>query len=434
MYSELFSRNATLQRMLDFEAALARAEAATGVIPKTAAGPIALCCKADLYDPDAIAEAAINAGNTAIPLVKLLTEQVKTIDPEAARYVHWGATSQDVIDTALILQLHQAFDLIDAALAELCATLAQLANTHRATPLAARTWMQHAIPTTLGLKFAGWLDALNRHRLRFAESPARILVLQFGGAAGSLASLGDKGLKVSESLARELKLDLPDMPWHTERDRVAETATLFGLLAGTLGKVARDVSLMMQSEVAELAEPVGPGRGASSSMPQKRNPVACAAILATATRIPGLVSTMLSAMVQEHERALGGWQAEWETLPQIVCLTGDALQQTVTLITGLEINADRMLANLEITNGLIYAERVSTLLSSRLGKSAAHELVEQASAKAIKENKHLRDVLCDDPTIRAHFAKNDILKLFDPLSYMGMADEFISRTINTAKK
>lgn len=430
----IFNERATLQRMLDFEAALARAEAACGVIPKTAPGPITLCAKVDLYDPQEIAEAAVSAGNKAIPLVKLLTAQVKTIDADAARYVHWGATSQDVIDSALMLQLRAAFDLMESELAALCATLAKLAEAHRATPMAARTWMQQAIPTTLGLKFAGWLDALHRQRKRMAAARARILSLQFGGAAGSLASLGDRGLRVSEALAADLQLPLPDLPWHTERDRVAEAATLFGLLAGTLGKMARDLSLMMQSEVGEVAEPAAAGRGGSSTLPHKRNPVSCAAVLAAATRVPGLVSTMLSAMVQEQERALGGWQAEWETLPQIVCLTGAALQHMMTVMDGLEINISRMLANLEVTRGLIYAESVSMLVASRLGKAAAHELLEKASQQAVKENRHLKDVLLEDATVRAHFANADIAKLFEPLSYTGMANEFITRTIRTVKE
>ena len=433
-YKDLFTARATLQTMLDFEAALARAEAATGVIPKTARGPIALCCKAERYDQQEIAAAAENAGNTAIPLIKLLTAEVGEIDAHAARYVHWGATSQDMIDTGLILQLRDAFDLADRHLAALCATLAKLAEEHRATSIAARTWMQQALPTTLGLKFAGWLDALHRQRFRMAEARSRILVLQFGGAAGSLAALGDKGLEVSTALAAELKLPSPDLPWHTERDRVVEAATLFGLLMGTLGKMARDLSLMMQSELAEVAEPAAPGRGGSSTLPHKRNPVTCAAVLAAATRVPGLVSTMLSAMVQEQERALGGWQAEWETLPQIICLTGGALEQMMTLMPSLEIDKSRMLANLEATRGLIYSESVSMLFAARLGKTKAHELLEKASQQAIKENKHLKEILLEDATVRAHFANSDIAKLFDPLSYIGMANEFITRTIKTVKE
>ncbi len=430
-WEAIFGEEARLQRMLDFEAALARAEAASGVIPKTAAPQIARFAKAELYDARELADAAQWAGNMAIPLVKRLTAEVKAIDTDAARYVHWGATSQDVMDTGLVLQLREAFGLVDHELTALCGILAKLAEAHRKTPIAARTWMQQAVPITLGLKFAGWLDALNRQRVRMVEAAARILVLQFGGAAGSLAALGDKGLAVSEALAADLKLALPSMPWHTERDRVAEAATLFGLLAGTLGKMARDISLMAQTEVAELAEPAVAGRGGSSTMPQKRNPVNCAAVLATATRVPGLVSTMLAAMVQEQERALGGWQAEWETLPQIICLTGTALQHMTALISGLEIDSERMLANLGVTQGLVYAESAAMLLATRIGKEAAHELVEKASGRAVKDKKHLRDVLMEEAQVRAHFANSDIAKLFEPLAYLGMADEFITRAIGS---
>jgi 3-carboxy-cis,cis-muconate cycloisomerase len=258
--------------------------------------------------------------------------------------------------------------------------------------------------------------------------------LQFGGAAGSLAALGHDGLRVSQALARDLNLPLPDLPWHTQRDRVAEAATLFGLLAGTLGKMARDLSLMAQNEIAEVAEPPEVGRGGSSTMPQKRNPVRCAMVLASAIRVPALVSTMLSAMVQEHERALGGWQAEWETLPELVCLTGAALQQMVDLISGMEIHTDRMLTNLEATHGLIYAESATMLLAPRVGRAAAHNLIEKASNKAIKQNRHLRDILLEDATVRSHFANGDIVKLFEPLSYLGTAGEFISRAIKTVQE
>lgn len=356
--------------MLDFEAALARAEAACGVIPKTAPGAIGRCAKAELYDEQQIAGAAVQAGNLAIPLVKFLTAEVKAVDGDAARYVHWGATSQDVMDTGLVLQLREAFHLVDEQLRGVCTKLAELADANRATPIAARTWLQQAVPTTLGLKFAGWLDALHRQRVRMAEASKRILALQFGGAAGSLAALGNDGLRVSEALAADLRLALPDLPWHTQRDRVAEVATLFGLLAGTLGKMARDISLMVQTEVAELSEPFAEGRGGSSTMPHKRNPVACAAVLAAAVRIPGLVGTMLAAMLQEHERALGGWQAEWETLPEILSVAGDALEQMAGLLGGLEIHATQMAANLEITRGLIYAESVTMLLAKRFGRRA----------------------------------------------------------------
>src|SRR6266536_363688 len=302
---EVFSDAARLQHMLDFEAALARAEARCGIIPATAARAIASKCKADLIDTNALATATALSVNPAIPLVKQVTALVAKDDPEAARFVHWGATSQDANDTGLVLQIRQAFDILAADLAALRSGAIQLAQKHRSTPMAGRTLMQHALPTTFGVKVAGWLDAMNRHRERFAETKARVLVLQFGGAVGTMAALGKKGLQVAEALAAELHVGLPTMPWHTQRDRVAEVATTLGLCTGTLGKIARDISLHMQTEIAEVFEPAGEGRGGSSTMPHKRNPVSAAVALAAATRVPGLVSTMLSAMVQEDERGVG---------------------------------------------------------------------------------------------------------------------------------
>jgi len=376
---EVFSDAARLQRMLDFEAALARAEVRCGVIPATAAAAIASKCKVELIDTNALATATADSLNPAIPLVKQLTALVAKDDPEASRFVHWGATSQDANDTGLVLQMRQAFDILAADLGALCEGLTVLAEKHRSTPIAGRTLMQHALPTTFGGKIAGWLDAMNRHRGRFAETRARVLVLQFGGAVGTLAALREKGLQVAEALAEELHLGLPDMPWHTQRDRVAEAATTLGLCTGTLGKIARDISLHMQTEISEVFEPAGEGRGGSSTMPHKRNPVSAAVVLSAATRVPGLVSTMLSAMVQEDERGLGNWHAEWETLPEIFRLTAGALHQMATIVPHLEVDAARMKLNLDATQGLIFAEAVSMALASHIGKSAAHTLVEAAS-------------------------------------------------------
>jgi 3-carboxy-cis,cis-muconate cycloisomerase len=317
----IFSDRNTIQRMLDVEAALARALAVEDVIPQSAVAAIVSSCRADLMDLDALAKSVSSAGNLAIPLVKQLTAVVASTDAEAARYVHWGATSQDVIDSGRVLQLRDAIDLITIDLAELADKLAALAHQHRATIMVGRTWMQHAQPTTLGLKIAGWLDAIMRHQDRLQALRTRVCVLQFGGAAGTLASLGESGLTVATALAKDLSLVLPALPWHTHRDRMGEVATTFGLLTGTLGKIARDIALHAQTEIAEVAEPLAQGRGGSSTMPHKRNPVACSAVLACAMRVPALVSTMLTAMVQEQERALGGWQAEWETLPEIASLT-----------------------------------------------------------------------------------------------------------------
>ena len=425
----VFSDQAAVQRMLDFEAGLARAEAAHGVIPASAVAAIVACCDAARIDMPALAQSAAAAGNLAIPLVKQLTAAVLKDDAEAGKYVHWGATSQDAIDTGLVLQLRDALDLIAADLDGLADALAVLASSHRDTIMIGRTWLQHALPTRLGLKAAGCLDAVLRHRQRLSDLRGRALALQFGGAAGTLASLGDKGLAVAATLAQDLGLSLPDLPWHTQRDRVAEAATVLGLLTGTLGKLARDISLLMQTDVGEVAEPSAPGRGGSSTMPHKRNPVGCAAALSAAVRVPALVSTMLSGMVQEHERALGGWQAEWDTLPDIALLTSGALRQMREVAAGLGVDAARMRANLDITHGLIMGEAVMLALGAGIGRMAAHKLVERASQKAVAEQRHLRDVLADDSEVTQHLSSTELDRLFDPANYIGEAGAFVHRVL-----
>ncbi|MGA2422415.1 MAG: 3-carboxy-cis,cis-muconate cycloisomerase [Terriglobales bacterium] len=431
---EVFSDAARLQCMLDFEAALAHAEARCGIIPPAAAQAIASKCKAELIDTNALAAATAISLNPAIPLVKQLTTLVAKDDPEAARFVHWGATSQDANDTGLVLQMRQGFDILEADLAALCIGLTELAQKHRSTPIAGRTLMQHALPTTFGVKVAAWLDAMNRHRERFAETGARVLVLQFGGAVGTLAALRERGLQVAEALAAELRLGLPALPWHTQRDRVAEAATTLGLCTGTLGKVARDISLHMQTEIAEVFEPAGEGRGGSSTMPHKRNPVSAAVVLSAATRVPGLVGTMLSAMVQEDERGLGNWHAEWETLPEIFRLTAGALHQMAVIVPHLEIDAARMRRNLDATQGLIFAEAVTMAMGKHIGKSAAHTLLEAASRQARESGKHLREVLAQNRAVTGHLTSAELDRLFAPENYLGVAEELVDRVIDASRK
>jgi 3-carboxy-cis,cis-muconate cycloisomerase len=431
---EVFSDAARLQRMLDFESALARAEAQCGVIPAAAATAIASKSKAELLDFGALARGTALSANPAIPLVKQLTTLVAQDDPEAARFVHWGATSQDVNDTGLVLQVRAGLALIRAELASLCDALKELALEHRSTPLAGRTLMQHALPTTFGVKVAAWLDAMNRHRQRFEEMRTRVLVLQFGGAVGTLAALGEKGLEVAAALAEGLDLALPEIPWHTERDRMAEVATTLGLLVGTLGKMARDISLHMQTELGEVFEPAGEGRGGSSTMPHKRNPISAAVVLAAATRVPGLVSTMLSAMVQEDERGLGDWHAEWETLPQIFRVTAGALHQMVEIVPRLEVDTERMRHNLGATAGSIFAEAVSMALAKQMGKSAAHALMESASKRSRATGKHLREVLMEDAAVQQHLSAADLDRLFTAENYLGAAEQFIDRVIAASRR
>jgi len=423
---------ARLQRMLDVEAALARAEAALGVIPAGAAGPISKACRADLFDIKALGEAAVSSGNLAIPLVKALTAEVKKASAEAAGYVHWGATSQDIIDTALVLELRAAIDALVSEMDRAISGFINMAEKYRHTPTVARTWLQQALPMPFGLKLAGYGAALARSRGRLMRLREDALVLQFGGAAGTLAALGDRGLDVATKLAGELKLPLPEAPWHTHRDRLAEIAAALTILAGTCGKIARDVALMMQTEVGEAFEPAGEGRGGSSTMPHKRNPVASAAALAAATIAPQLCATILAAEIQEHERAAGAWAAEWPTFPSLCLVTSGALAAIVDIAEGLDVDVERMKHNLDLTGGQIMAEAVAFKLAEKLGKSVAHKLVEDASKRAHAEKRSLKDVLATDARVTAQIPAGDIPKLFDPLSYQGVAQILIDRLVASA--
>jgi 3-carboxy-cis,cis-muconate cycloisomerase len=418
-----------LQHMLDFEAALARAEAASGIIPARAAETIAGACKAGSFDLAALAEAATRSGNLAIPLVRALTASVARTDADAARYVHWGATSQDVIDTAAMLTLRAAIDALLSDLDRAIAGFAGLARQHRNTAVVARTWLQHALPMPFGLKLAEYGAALHRSRRRLQRLRRESLALQFGGAAGTLAALGDKGWLVAETLARELELPLPDAPWHTHRDRIAEAASVLAILAGTCGKIARDVSLLMQTDVAEAFEPSGEGRGGSSTMPHKRNPVAAATALAAATMAPNLAATIFAAQVQDHERSAGPWHAEWPTLPMLQLVTSGALAAIVDIAEGLEVDATRMRANLDATHGLIMAEAVTFALAEKIGKSEAHHLLEAASKRAVAEKKHLREVLAKDTKVTAHLSADQLTKLFEPMAYQGVSQALIDRLL-----
>jgi 3-carboxy-cis,cis-muconate cycloisomerase len=420
---------AYLQHMLDFEAALARAEAATGVIPAGAAGPIANACTAGSFDLAALAEAATRSGNVAIPLVKALTAEVAETDAGAARYVHWGATSQDVIDTAAMLTLRAGIDALLPDIDRAIAGFAELARQHRNTAMVARTWLQHALPMPFGLKLAEYAAALHRSRRRLQRLRANGLALQFGGAAGTLAALGDKAMPAAERLAAELELQLPEAPWHAHRDRVAEAASVFAILAGSCGKIARDVQLLMQTDVAEAFEPAGEGRGGSSTMPHKRNPVAAASALAAAIMAPNLAATIFAAQVGDHERSAGPWHAEWPTMPGLLLVTSGALAAIVDIAEGLEVDAARMRANLDATSGLIMAEAVTFALAENIGKSAAHHLVEAAGKRAVAERQDFREVLTNDPNVTAHLSADRLTKLFEPMGYQGASQILIDRLL-----
>jgi 3-carboxy-cis,cis-muconate cycloisomerase len=428
--------------MLDFEAALARAEARVGIIPPADAENIGQFCRSDLFDKHLLSASSASSGNVAIPMVQQLTELIRTGAPGSEGYVHWGATSQDVIDTGLVLQLREMTYITEEALHNVCDTLADLCRRYATTPIVGRTWLQHAVPITFGLKIAASLDAMLRHQERLAELKARVLVLQFGGAAGTLASLGARGKEVASALAEELKLGLPSMSWHAHRDRIVEIACFYSLLMGTVGKIARDLSLLMQTEVGEVSEPHSEGGGGSSTMPHKRNPVAVASILGAAIRVPGLLSTMLvAAMSQEHERGLGGWQAEWSTLPELCTTSEDALETLAEVLEGLIVDADSLQSNLEKTGGLILAEAVSMVLAEKIGKHEAHALIRQVTQRASSESTNFRVALLNESAIQKHFSVDEIDKLLNPAHYLGSSatmirgvlDAYESRSIQYAK-
>lgn len=428
----IFSLANQLRQMTRFEWALTGALEESGLAHQGAAAVMEPLLDASFVDVQSLFEQAREAGNLAIPFVRQLTAAVRERNEGAAKSIHLGATSQDVLDTALMLQTRDALSLILLGIEELDGCLQTQAHAHADTILAGRTWLQQGPPTTLGLKIAGWIAALRRHRRRLTDAGERAVVLQFGGAVGTLAALRENGAAVSARLAQTLNLHEPELPWHTHRDNLVEVAAALAMLAGTLGKIARDVSLLMQTEVAEVFEPAAQGRGGSSTMPHKRNPVASAVILAVAARVPGLISTLLSAMTQEQERGLGNWQVEWEVYPEVFKLTAAALERAIGIARGIEVSPQRMLANLQATHGLEMSEAVSTALAGKVGRDRAHRLLELASQRAIAEGSHLRTVLLATPEVCEHLTAAEIDDLLDPRNYLGSARRFIGRVLGGA--
>lgn len=427
--SEIFSDQSVLRAMLEFEVALARVEARLKIIPESAATTIASAADSSAFDVSSLSQQASRSGTFVVPFSKALTEIVGRNNANAAGFVHWGATSQDVSDTALVLLLKRAMQVIVADLMRVESATRTLSEEHRNSVMLGRTLMQPATPITFGLKVAGWFGAAHRCRIRLQHACEEAVVLQFGGAAGTLAAFGDLGPQVAQALASELGLNLPDAPWHTHRDRLAALLCACGVLAGCLGKIARDISLMSQSEVSEISEPVSEGRGDSSTMPHKRNPVGCAIALAAATRVPALVSSYLSAMVQEHERGVGGSQAEWPIVVNIVQATGAAVSSLAEVSEGLIVDPVRMQDNLRSTKGTAFAEKAALLLSKKIGKSRAHRLLEAATSKALTQKKSLADVLREIPEAREHLDETALAKLDVPEDYLGAAEWFRKRLL-----
>ncbi len=422
----LFSDVTQLQLMLDVESALARAEAKLGLVPQQIAEAIS---KAAQVENLRIERIAAGTRETGVPVPALVSEIGRVAGEQAARYIHLGATTQDILDTALVLQMRRALEYLRRDLVALARTLATRASEYRDTPMAGRTHLQHAVPITFGLKCAVWASPLAAHVERLDQAALRGQVVQFGGAAGTLAALGANGVAVAEALAHELGLGVPDLPWHVARDSVAEIVALLGLVCGSLSKFALDVSLLMQTEVAEVFEPHAPGRGGSSTMPQKRNPVAAEYIIAAARGVHALVPLMLTAMAQDHERATGPWQSEALALPQCFVLCAGAMAHSLAIASGMTIDAARMRRNLDLGGGLIMAEAVSTGLAPVMGRAAAHHALQRVSDRAIAEGKTLAQALRDDAEVRAHLSDEQIDRLTDPAAYLGSAGAFVDRVV-----
>jgi len=420
-----------VQKYLDFEAALARAQAKLKIIPQEARDEILKHCDAKEYDMTKLKEATERIGYPVLPVVQQL---VKLCKDGLGEWSHWGATTQDITDTATVLQIKESLALIEKEIEAICDALAALAKKYRDTPMAGRSNLQQAVPITFGYKMATMLAAFERHRQRLNELKPRVLVGEFGGAAGTLSSLGKDGLRCQDELMKELKLGQPEISWHTVRDRIAEVGCFLGLITGSCGKIAFDVKLLMQTEVEEVQEPFHQGRGSSSTMPQKRNPISSVYITAQTAMVKQLVAALLEAMIEDHERATGPWEIEWIALPEIFMLTAGALAQTRFLVEGLHVNEQRMRDNIFITKGLIMSEAVMMGLAPQLGRQRAHDLVYDACRVVNERGGSLTDALLAIPEIAGVIDRATIERLTDPGNYLGEAPRMVDRVIQAARR
>lgn len=429
-----FTPDGQLRALLRVEVALAEASALAGLIPAASVDAIKAAADPAEFDAAALAREAVRAGNVVIPLVEQLAARTGAVRAEAAGHVHVGATSQDILDTALVLQIRDAWKQLETALNEAAGEAARLARTHAATPMAGRTWLQQATPVTFGLKAADWLDALERARMRVGVAVSEANVVQMGGAAGTLIAFGANGPAIVRNLAAALEMRAPLRPWHTSRDRVVEVAAAFGIACGTAAKIARDVTLLAQPEVGEVSEGAAPGHGGSSSMPHKRNPVDAVRVLAAAAQAPGLVATMLAVMPQEHERAAGGWQAEWQALPSLVEHTQEAAEALASTLARLEVHADRMRANLDSRGGVARAEGLAAALVPAVGRVEAMRLVSAACAHAAAEQTTLADAAARVTAIAAVLDRAAVAKALDPETLTAGAVLWVQRVLEAWRR
>lgn len=426
---QVFSDRTFMARCVEVEVALARAEARCGVIPEAAAGEIARLSNAETLDFEHLGRETDIVGYPILPLVHQLAKQCG----EAGRFVHWGATTQDIMDTAVVLQLREGLRIVDEDLTALRGILAKLARKHRDTPMAGRTHLQHALPITFGYKVAIWLAMFDRHAERLEQLKPRVLVGQFGGASGTLSSLAKGAMETQAGLMQELGLGQPLISWHTVRDNIAEVGAFLGLVGGSLGKIAMDVKLMMQTEVAEVFEPFAPGRGSSSTMPQKRNPISCLYIHANISVVRQHAAALMDAMVADHERSTGPWEIEWVVLPEIFCLMAGALKQTKFVLAGLEVDAARMRANIDITKGLVMSEAVMMGLGPCIGREYAHDLVYELCRAALKDNRPLIELLAEHAEISRHVSRAKLEEFCDPANNLGQAGHMVDRVLASLK-
>jgi 3-carboxy-cis,cis-muconate cycloisomerase len=422
----VFGDDALVGRYLEVEAALARAQSRCGIVPKAAAEAISAAACTINIDFEKLRHETEIVGYPILPLV----HQLAGAAGEAGRFVHWGATTQDIMDTATVLQIRAASDIVARDLREVRSILADIAIKYRDTPMAGRTHLQHALPITFGYKAAVWLSSIDRHLERIEQARPRILLGQFSGAAGTLASVGGAGLKLQKLFCEELDLHQPSITWHVARDGIAEAVTLLGLVTATLGKIATDVMMMSATEFGEVSEPFVPGRGASSTMPQKRNPISSELILAAAKAVRQHVATMLDAMIQDFERATGPWHLEWISLPESFLLTASSLANAKFMLAGLVVHEQRMRDNLDLTHGLIVAEAVMMAAAPKLGRQHAHDVVYDACRKAIEGESPLADILADVPEIVEALGDVETIRRHcDPANYLGLAGQMVDRAL-----
>ncbi len=422
----VWSDESRVQKYLDFEAALAKAQGRLKIIPQEAADEIVAHCDLKYMDMAKLKEATERIGYPVLPVVQQL---VKACKDNLGEWSHWGATTQDITDTATVLQMREALDIVGKDIDAICDALAALAEKHRDTPMAGRSNLQQAVPITFGYKMATLLAGFERHRQRLAQLKERVLVGEFGGASGTLSSLGKDGLKVQAELMKELKLGQPAISWHTVRDTIAEVGCFLGLVAGSCGKIAFDVKLLMQTEVEEVQEPFHQGRGSSSTMPQKRNPISSVYITAQTAMVKQLTAALLEAMVEDHERSTGPWEIEWIALPEIFMLTAGALSQTRLLVEGLQVNEQKMRENLDITKGLIMSEAVMMGLGAKMGRNRAHDVVYDVCREVVNTGRPLLELLEENKEISKHADGKTLEALVDPANYLGVAGEMVDRVL-----